>query len=711
MVDPPDRRRRDEGSILLLVIVLIVIVALIVAPMMRYALSVHRASAAQAVKSRDVEAAKGGVRRVLGDPAALFDVCQSSLNNLGGPSMDRAVATTCQVVGTRHVKQSADVPYSLASVQVDSVTPTGYASNTYTNQNTVGDYAGWLASVYSTASTAGMVWVPDLPVRTTSPRLSTPVAMQAGAQNPGYASCEVFFPGTYSDAVIVNSPVYFLSGVYYFEDDVSFVGGADALIGDGTLEGCTSDLDAVSYATTVPTTINGSGFGATFVLGDDARLIVDNSGAGEVRVRFNQRYVGPDELGVAASAGVSIASVNGDQVSPGSALDLTGVIKVPHSQVGGPSPEPAVDAGYLPSLHNSRPEPMPANPTNLTTFQTGYGTGGVTVEWDDPNLAFATDASGVRVTGYLVTSSPASPSGVCAASIGQTGDIERSCTFADLTLDQPGGYTFTVETLYDAAPIAGQSLDLVVSAASAPATPTATDPLVADPRIPTGVGVGAIYDTGVEIGWVAPVSDGGAPIAGYTVTATPSGAVSTTTVECQGGWDAMNCVLVGLAGTENYAVEVIADNRILPLLPPVGGTTSFVFAPSLIPAPTVTAAAMPVRMPDPIIDIDLTGPGKATIEVLGYVSVPQGHIRIEAALGDPSNSTVELSGGAVAAMFRPIDGAGVLTNVPSTFELELTNPITQKIIRIVSTTDRMTATALVQVNATGSWALNSMNVQ
>ena len=58
-----------------------------------------------------------------------------------------------------------------------------------------------------------------------------------------------------------------------------------------------------------------------------------------------------------------------------------------------------------------------------------------------------------------------------------------------------------------------------------------------------------------------------------------------------------------------------------------------------------------------------------------------------------------------------MDGAGTLTALPTTFQLDLTNPITQKIIRLVSTTERVTATAIVQVNETGGWALNSLNVQ
>lgn len=712
MTDPLHRERRDEGSVLLLVLVLIVIVGLIVVPLMSYALSVHRASASQAVKSRDVEAAKGGVRRVLADPAALFDACDFGVNPLGGPSLSRSVDTTCQVVGTRRIKEFADVPFSIASVQADSVTPAGFASNTYLNENTFAEHQKWLTTgEYSTSSTAGTVWVPDLAVRTTSLRPSTPVAMQPGAQNPGYASCEVFFPGTYPNAVVVNSPVFFLSGIYYFEDEVSFVSGADAVIGDGALEGCTSDLEAVSYATTVPNPINGSGFGATFVLGKDARLVVDNSAAGDVRVRFNQRYVGNDEEGAAPSAGVSIISVNGDHVSPGDALDLGGVIAVPHSQVGGPSPESAANAGYLPSVHVSRPLPiLPADVTGLTPFQTDLGTGGVIVEWTDPNLPLDADATGVRITGYAVTSTPASASGDCVASVGQAGDIQRRCTFADLTIGQP--YTFAVKTLYDAAPIAGLPLDPVVSVSSASVTPTTADPLAFHPDTPTAVAPGAVYDTGVEINWGAPSDDGGAPVASYAVTATPSGAVSTTTVGCQGAWDATSCVLDGLVGTETYAVEVIAGNRIPSALPPIGTTSINPFTPSVgMPVPTVTSPSMPVRVPDPIIDLDLTGPGKATIEVLGYVSVPQGHIRIEAAPGDPSGSTAKFSGGAVAAMFRPIDGTGALTALPSTFQLDLTNPITQKVISVVSTTERTTATAMVQVNETGGWALNSLQVQ
>ena len=169
-----------------------------------------------------------------------------------------------------------------------------------------------------------------------------------------------------------------------------------------------------------------------------------------------------------------------------------------------------------------------------------------------------------------------------------------------------------------------------------------------------------------------------------------------------------------LVDAETYTVEVVAGNRISSLTPPVPGVIVFVFAATATTLPTgPTSPPMPVRIPEPIIDLNLNGAsaGKATVEVAGYVSVPQGHIRIAAAPGDPSNSSVKFSGGAVAAQFRPIDGAGTLTALPQTFQLDLTNPITQKIIRLVSTTERATATAIVQVNETGGWALNSLNVQ
>ena len=708
--------RRDEGSILLLVLVLIVIVGLVVAPLMSYALSVHRASASQSEKSRDVEAAKGGVRRALAEPADLFGACDSGVTPLGGPSMARGVDTNCQVVGTRRIKEVALVPLSIASVQADSMTPVGYASNTYANENTFAEHGKWLTTgTYNTASTAGTVWVPDLAVRATSLRPSTPVAMQPGAQNPAYASCDVFFPGTYQNALVIDKPVFFLSGVYYFEDTITFVAGADAVIGDGTLEGCTSDLEAVSYATTVPNPINGSGFGATFVLGDNARIVVDNS-AGDVRVRFNQRYIGADEEGAAPSAGVSIVSVNGDHEVPGADLDLTGVIEVPASQVGGPSPEPAATAGYRASIHNSRPLPIaPANVTSLTTFQTDdlvTPGGGVTVGWNDPSLALDEDDTGVRITGYSVTSSPAAPSGACIASVGVTGNIQPTCTFGDLTLGQ--AYTFAVETLYDAALIGpapfADPFPPVVSAPSASATPTAADPIAVRPTEPLNVALGASYVTGARIDWDPPAANGGAPVNSYTVTATPANAANPI-VSCPPGvaWDATSCVVDGLVDGDTYSVEVVAGNRVPSVIAAVPGTASFPFTPTATPVPTAPPAPpMPVRVPDPIVDFDLTGTFEATVEILGYVSVPQGHIRIE---GTSSNSSVKFSGGAVAAMFRPMDGAGTLTALPQTFQLDLTNPIVQKIIRLVSDTERTTATAIVQVNETGGWALNSLNVQ
>ena len=257
---------------------------------------------------------------------------------------------------------------------------------------------------------------------------------------------------------------------------------------------------------------------------------------------------------------------------------MTGVIEVPASQVGGPSPEAASAAGYLASVHNSRPLPIaPANVTTLTRFQTAGGAGGVTVGWDDPNLPLDADATGVRITGYSVTSSPASPSGPCTASVGD--NIQRTCTFADLTIDQP--YSFTVETLYDAARIAGTTLAPVESAPSASATPISTDPVALQPTEPLNVAVIESFDTGARIGWDPPVFDGGAPIISYTVTATPTNPVNAIET-CLGAWDATSCVLQGLVNGEIYTVEVVAGNPIPSLAP---GTISFMFTPTATPLP------------------------------------------------------------------------------------------------------------------------------
>jgi hypothetical protein len=168
----------------------------------------------------------------------------------------------------------------------------------------------------------------------------------------GFPACQVYFPGTYTDDVIItgSTPVYFTSGIYYFEKQFRVSGSANVVVGGGAVEGCTTDQEAAFYAVNAPATHNISGLGATFVFGNQGRLVVDTATAGTgPSLRFNYRYVATTDTSTGPSAGVSIITVNGnaDRVNP---LDVPGVIYVPLSLVGADPPTAAQAQEYKPSV-------------------------------------------------------------------------------------------------------------------------------------------------------------------------------------------------------------------------------------------------------------------------------------------------------------------------------------------------------------------------
>ena len=93
----------------------------------------------------------------------------------------------------------------------------------------------------------------------------------------GFPTCRVYFPGTYPDPVVLDGPTYFASGIYYFENEVRIVGGADVVVGLGAAQGCTSDQEAIFYAQNPPSTHNMNGLGATWVFGGRGRMVVSNA--------------------------------------------------------------------------------------------------------------------------------------------------------------------------------------------------------------------------------------------------------------------------------------------------------------------------------------------------------------------------------------------------------------------------------------------------
>ncbi len=156
------------------------------------------------------------------------------------------------------------------------------------------------------------------------------------------------------------------------------------------------------------------------------------------------------------------------------------------------------------------------------------GVGSATVYWTAP-----TPTPGkIAITKYTVTSTP-------------TG---KTCTW-----NGSGTYRCRVTALKN-----GTSYTFTVKATNAVGTgPTSTPSNAAIPEIqpPTSpTNVKAVAGNGsAKVMWTPPVTTGGSPITGYTVTSTPTGKTCTTT-------GALTCTVTGLTNGNAYTFTVAATN-------------------------------------------------------------------------------------------------------------------------------------------------------
>jgi hypothetical protein len=378
---------RDEGSSMIIALVVMVVGALMVLPVMGYTMSVLRTNKSSSAKLARVEVVEGGLRATLYDPLKLYQACvdsgYSTAVQLAAPP-DLNIESECTTVGSSLQDVPSDQHYALTTTQVGSnaVIPAPYVaapeeveldgtiSPTWcTSMVPVGD-AGkvpcgkpypangdldplrWLGAT-SHESGGGAIFVPYLP----------PVA-NAFAYAGGYdmieGPCRVFFPGRYVDDVVItgSTPVYFASGIYYFEKTVRISGDANVVVGAGSTPGCVeSDAVAVADAINVPFDAYSNGVGGTWVFGQNGRLVIDtatpSTGAG-VNLVFNRRLVANTDPEAVMNE-VSIMSVNG--VLAGTAtvdldIDLDGDLEakidlhVPATQVLGDPPVDAVNHLY-----------------------------------------------------------------------------------------------------------------------------------------------------------------------------------------------------------------------------------------------------------------------------------------------------------------------------------------------------------------------------
>lgn len=700
---------------LIMVLVLSVILALVILPTLGYATAVMRANRLVGDKGRQTEAVRAGARISMADPFELFARCKPGSTFELDTNVNLPAHTSCRELVDRQVGviDASQIPYGTVALQLGEDTPNN-AVDGYSPAD--GSTTDWWNADAAAAPTTGTIWTPLLPPRPNV--LSNPAGYTVGAPY----NCTVYFPGRFDQPVVLDGPTYFASGVYYFEDTLTVVGGADVVVGMGVFEGCIDDYDVVRVVE--PREPLPSGGGGTFVFGGDARLVVDdtlttdasgnlvaNSSAKPLQLRFNQRYVPSSWM---SDGRVSIFSVNGDiDANPGppvTAGDLVvpDVIDVPLSPVAtSTSTVTAIEQGYVPSTLTAEPR-APEAPAGVMVSEyrdpaaPAGQKGVVAVRWDAPD---AHTEGGSLITEYTVT---ASNGATC------TTDGSLGCLVTGLS----SGTTYTFRVTARNA--------LGVSPASAPvsATPTTGSPQIGPPGSPLAVALQE-YDDAVGVSWDPPASDGGTPVTDYEVTAYRVYTVPLTGLEVEeavGGCTTaasrgldpeLECVVdpltdlplqdVLLNDNVGYRFEVTATNRIGTSAPAVSATTDrSLDGGTPDPAEPPPAPVAATYVPDPIVDIDTSGPAVSVVEFAGYVAVPQGRVDVER-----TSDTVRLRGGVLAGSYGLADD---VATQPKTF-VGFENTVLQRTVQLVTTASGMTSTMTVQINESGAYAVNSWVIQ
>lgn len=331
-------KRSDEGAALAMVLVLMMIASFIILPLSGYVAAVGKQRAASANKLSSAEATKAALRVALVEPVTLFSECGTKSNEttplvLPAPKLAESVVSKCYLISASAGVPISSLPYGTTTTMAGSTQPAGawFVGSTAPSSGS-GDPTAWLSSIAPT-KTAQKVWSPSVPSMAVFQRSSIPYDMPAM-----YKPCRVFFPGRYSSAVTItgSTPVYFTSGIYYFEQPVTISGNAAVVVGAGSNKGCVdSDQVAAFYATDAPDRHGITGLGATFVFGDAGRLVVDSSTTGtSTSVLFNKRYVSTAQQVLDSTNEVSILSVNGE-VSAGLIDTVRANLRVPASAMSG----------------------------------------------------------------------------------------------------------------------------------------------------------------------------------------------------------------------------------------------------------------------------------------------------------------------------------------------------------------------------------------
>ncbi|MEZ5142338.1 MAG: fibronectin type III domain-containing protein [Acidimicrobiales bacterium] len=247
------------------------------------------------------------------------------------------------------------------------------------------------------------------------------------------------------------------------------------------------------------------------------------------------------------------------------------------------------------------------------------GNGSVQVGWQAP-----LDDGGTPITGYTVT---AAPGGATCSTTGALG-----CTVAGLTNGQP--YTFTVRATNADGTGPASAPSPAVTPRTVPGAPTAVTALP---------GAGA-----VAVQWSPPASDGGSPITGYTVTASPGGAT------CAPVPPFTSCVVTGLTNGQAYAFTVRAANA--------AGTGSPSSASSSV-TPTIPTTGPLFHPLDPARILD-TRPGAGQAGLAGAFGPAQARqLQVTGRGGVPAGATAVV-----------LNVTGVLPTAPTFLSITPTPP-------------------------------------
>lgn len=690
---------RDRGSVLTICLVLIVIASLVILPLLSYSATVFRANQVVAENTAEAEAARAGLRVALADPTETYRICGSTSDvTLPGPGLDITTMTTCALLDVAGSSEY-DEMYGVASAWYGEspLANIGVAGIVFDQPlATESDWISFSAARRPSELEPRVVWTPQLPVHALAARSAAPYALPPEYPLPGVSSCDVYFPGTYADPVVLSGPTYFASGVYYFESEVRVVGntepGGDATVvvtGHGDVAGCINDTAAWFSVIDPPVVHNITGKGATFVLGAESRLVVDDTD-GPVTLLMNHRYVeSPD---ADASAAPSIMTVNGRWDSETATFDdliSPTELHVPRSMVDAPSgTATAIEHGYVPSTLT----PVRRAPTEPQNLIAAPRSGGAVFTWDPP-----VDDGGEPVTAYVVDI------------LDELGDpTGSSCTTSETTGCTVSGLTNDVT--YGAAVAASNTFGTSDATSVVPFVPGGE--AFTTPGLPTDIGVAeapetpvakqSVYLDAFEVSWAEPADVGAATIDAYEVEVTNGTDVFTCATA-----GTTSCVVSGVSGgsvtpTDTFTISVRAENVLgWGAWEATDGFRLDELGEAYVPPEPVDPGRY---VPLPVIEIASGSASSVDVRVPGYIAVPQGVVKIS--VTDPVGNVVKLTGGVLAAWFDIADP------LAETFTIGIDAAPTQRRIRILTQVVGSSARseAVVQINASGAWAVNSWSV-